>query len=303
MNELALAGVKWIASNWLSIISIVIGVGVSWHYYRKSERTVALSHTSTDAILMSPAHEPDDRLRITWEGIDVPRVTKTSVAVWNSGTDTIRGDSLIESDPLRITVPDDAQLLRANLLTRTRDVTEAQIVAIGNHAAVIQFKFLDANDGLSVEILHTGDSGQISVEGTVVGIPLGVSQLDRNKWDRRIGIGVGVVFVPVILAVLLMVMAIPFGFAYLAYASSWPKNLLYVVCDALLLWFVYDMFRDNKKSERPYRIAGVPDSLARGLGRSITQMQIFGHTANRQNHLDDGKNDLLPVESQRRDAS
>lgn len=267
---------NWLFENWLGIIAIPVGIYFSWHYYRKSLRTKAITYTCDSLVLISPSVEPDDKLQISWEGRDVPRVTRTNVAIWNSGTETIEGSSVVASDPLRIEATGGARLLRATVINRTRDVTHADMPNINEMQVRLRFEYLDAKDGLAVEVLHTGEPGSIAVKGTVKGIPTGIAELDRSKWDRRIMGGALVLLVPMMVLVLAIFVTLPAFFAYQAYNAPWPKNLVYggqTLAFLVLLWLIIRP-EIRRGKPQPYRIAGVPDQLAESLGRANSKSSI-----------------------------
>lgn len=113
-------------------------------------------------------------LGVTFRGADVPRLTRTRIAMWNPRWAVIHGADIAESDPLRIGFRD-AEVLDVRLATQTRDAISFTS-EVRDGACYVEFDFLDRHDGVMLELLHTADdNARPSIQGTVKGLPAGVS--------------------------------------------------------------------------------------------------------------------------------
>ncbi len=45
-----------------------------------------------------------DYAEMSYEGTEVERLTKATIILWNKGTDALRGEDIVESDPIRLSV-------------------------------------------------------------------------------------------------------------------------------------------------------------------------------------------------------
>jgi hypothetical protein len=101
------------------------------------------------------------------------------IVFWNAGEVTITSDDLIQKDPLRLVLPEDSDILSVSVLKTSRDVTDFKTHANVDRPNEIEitFDFLDSNDGAVIEVLHTSESREAKVHGTVRGIPRGIRNL------------------------------------------------------------------------------------------------------------------------------
>jgi len=120
---------------------------------------------------------PSD-IKILYQGKEVPRLTLTRIWIWNSGTETIRGNQIVEDDPFRFAFNKLDRILIANVAAITRSVNKFSItIPTGSeHEGLIAFDFIDPRDGIRIEILHTSKDRYPEILGTIRGIPKGIKQ-------------------------------------------------------------------------------------------------------------------------------
>jgi len=118
---------------------------------------------------------------VQYRGSDIPRLTRSVVVLWNDGEKTISGADIVKEDPIRIDTGDDSSIVACTLLKAARPVLQAscQQSTQDSRTVVVSFDFLDPNDGLVVELLHTGRERYPVVRGTVRGIPQGPKNRGR----------------------------------------------------------------------------------------------------------------------------
>lgn len=142
-------------------------------------------------LLGSAADTLPPLINVLYDGISIPRLTKTLVIIWNNGENTINGADIVPKDPLRLQVGSDGEILSISLLKTSRAVTDFQIASgesAATNEAVLKFDFFDANDGVVVEILHTSTDRQPRISGTLRGLPQGftnLGQFTRPKPQKR----------------------------------------------------------------------------------------------------------------------
>lgn len=167
--------------DWLGIAGLVIGlVGIPlafWAGRRNRQRPDLRASTDFDQV-MAPLSFAGG-LRLTWKKRSLTQVSRTNIAVWNHRGDTVRGDDIVEADPLRIAVADDDEILQVRIASFSRE--QNQMVVDGK---AISFDFLDARDGAVLEVLHLGDA-PARIVGTVRGAKIrNASQVDLSPAAR-----------------------------------------------------------------------------------------------------------------------
>lgn len=127
---------------------------------------------------------------VQYDGLSISRLTKSVLIFWNSGESTVLGADIVDKDPLRFCVGADGQILSISLLKAGRPVNDFALLSPRKemNEAEFTFNFLDANDGVVVEILHTSTDRQPRIKGTLRGLPQGFrnfGQFTRPKPQKK----------------------------------------------------------------------------------------------------------------------
>ena len=113
---------------------------------------------------------------MTYDGHTVERLTKSFCIFWNGGQATLDGVNIVADDPITISIEDGARMLSAAVVSVTRNVIGAKISINPQeqHTAIINFSYLDPNDGVVIEILHDAKEAKLKLSGTIKGIMAGI---------------------------------------------------------------------------------------------------------------------------------
>lgn len=153
------------------LVLFVLGCIVTVLVYRLQKTRRRISYQTFDTIVIDAGSTKDNRLEVRYAGKVVPQVTRTVLRVWNSGTETINRSDIASTDPLSLTLSDDAHILAIQTLLTTRDPIQVGAIAL-TKTAIVEFDFLDANDGALIAVLHTGKPNDSAVTGTIKGTTL-----------------------------------------------------------------------------------------------------------------------------------
>lgn len=166
--------------EWGGLLVGVLSIVVALFIYAASKRRAQLAYRVENLRLIDKADSllPDE-VSILFKGVEVPRLTKTTIVLWNRGNTTISGTEIVEHDPLRTIFPEGTEILSANVIRITRDVIRFNVddCQLPEPNLYYKFGFLDPGDGATVEVIHTATDVPIEVEGTVKGMSRGVSYL------------------------------------------------------------------------------------------------------------------------------
>lgn len=184
--------------EWVSLIVgialFLIGIPVAYFVGRRNRQVPDLRiATDFDRIV-----EPGDwllqgDLKVVFDGVPLSRVSRTYVAMWNHRGDTVRATDILSSDPLRIFVEDDDEVLRARVVASSRRQIAARVEGEGA-LALVEFDFLDRGDGFVIEVLHRGTQPAVlqgTLPGTTWGAPKtaaltrGARAMARKPWIAR----------------------------------------------------------------------------------------------------------------------
>lgn len=156
----------------LGVIGIVVGVVVSYYFYRKSIRIKEPVYSIKSNNLISGSVSTLENLNITYKDFKVENLTVSKVLFYNRGAETISRQAIETLKPLAIASVDttilDASILQVNNLSNNVQVRYEK----SNENVYIDFDYLDQNQGAVIQVIHTGlSSEEITVYGDIMGVP------------------------------------------------------------------------------------------------------------------------------------
>ncbi len=172
--------------NWIGtmvgFVGIVVGLIVAYSFKARSRIATQIN---TLQIVGHNSVLPKD-IEFLFRGNKVPNVTMSRIAIWNMGNTIIKGDQIVDSDPLRIITSDDSTILDVQILARTRQVNAFVCIAEQQKCNEVEcrFDYLDPDDGALIQLIHTGND-KVEVRGTLRGIPKGVSVVGNPYKDTE----------------------------------------------------------------------------------------------------------------------
>lgn len=175
----------------LALILATIGIIFSAMLSRGSRAFTELRVLVAEGTVLSPAKNTSlaTSLEICFNGQIVPQVTRTTIAIWNSGTQTVLGSQIVALEPLKAVYEQEARVLQSTVIGVTRPAIDAKVQASdADNEALMKFDYLDPGDGFVVEIIQSARLGQLKITGTLRGMPKGLTAhltpIDR-VWSKR----------------------------------------------------------------------------------------------------------------------
>lgn len=168
---------NWIGSL-VGVVGIIIGAILAYSF-RSRSRLAAQTNTLD---LVGPNAVLSNEIEFLFRGNNVPKVTLTRVAIWNIGNTTIKGDQIVDSDPLRIIVSEGSSILDTAVLNRTRPANDVSCALRPDSENEIEcrFDYLDPGDGALIQLIHTG-TDKVQVSGSLRGLPKGVLTIGATR--------------------------------------------------------------------------------------------------------------------------
>lgn len=169
---------SWFATL-IGLFGLIVGI-IGLILYRNSRigpRPTCLMHTLKLIGKSEQALPPE--VDINFQGKSVPRLALTEVYLWNAGKQMMRGDQIVGDDPLRCEFESNDRILKAHVAAVTRTVNKltVSVPQTAEYKVIIDFDYLDPNDGARIELLHTSQLLYPQVLGSLRGIPNGIAQV------------------------------------------------------------------------------------------------------------------------------
>jgi hypothetical protein len=153
----------------LTILFGIIGL-ISLILYVRDRKLKKASYSIRSWKIMDQRRPDIGGITLQYENEPVQNLCKTTVAFWNSGTDTIEKTDV--ADPFRIRVKNGLRVLTLNILVAGSPSNGILVDRQGQDIA-IAFEFLDRFEGFAIQFFHTGiNSGDIEVSGRIKGARL-----------------------------------------------------------------------------------------------------------------------------------
>ncbi|MEV6707601.1 hypothetical protein [Micromonospora wenchangensis] len=110
---------------------------------------------------------------VTHDGHQIKAISRTCVALWNHMGDVVGKSDVLATDPVGVRLPAGDRALQARIIARSREQNAVSVTISEEDPrfVLIEFDFLDANDGAIVEVIHQG-GGQGELVGTIRGASL-----------------------------------------------------------------------------------------------------------------------------------
>lgn len=175
--------VSFLEKAWLSTLVGILGLVACVVVYRWTRRRTSVGYVHQgEHLLGSTSDALPAAIDVQYNGISIPRLTKSILVVWNTGENTVLGSDIVAKDPLRFRVGEDGEILSVSILKASRSVNDFCLLKSPENQANevgFSFDFLDANDGVVVEILHTSTNRKPTIKGTMRGLPKGFDNLGQ----------------------------------------------------------------------------------------------------------------------------
>jgi hypothetical protein len=158
--------------NFLSITIGVIGLILAIVFFIKSKKTKRPFYSKISINLLKRELKRIGNIEVKYLNQNVDDFTITKLAIWNGGHDTINISDVPENSSLRIEPQEEIIIYGAELLYQTDESNNFNIIHDKeNNTVLIDFDYMDYNQGSIIKILHSGDSSaNLNLAGKIKGV-------------------------------------------------------------------------------------------------------------------------------------
>ena len=174
--------------GWVGTVVGTASVALALFLYRRSRISgiIAFQFRNVSMIAGGNPIFPDG-VEVRYRGTLVPRLTSSTVWMWNAGKKTVSGSDIVEHDPLGLRFGGEVLNVRIKQVTREVLRIKADTPQEEERTVYCGFDFLDPGDGGVLEVLHTGSAKAPECMGTIKGLPTGLQYWRSSitsKWAR-----------------------------------------------------------------------------------------------------------------------
>jgi hypothetical protein len=174
------------SNPWTTIVSIIsgfIGIGLTLLFGFLTLRKKELKYAMTGSNLIKNSVSRFTSLGIFYDGSKIDTLSVTRLAIWSSGNETIQGSDITSKNPIRVTIIGEGTILAGELISTNKETNNFNVVKELDGSYLIEFEYLDKEDGAVFQFVHTGSSYKnIQLCGTVKGL----KELKQGKLVKNV---------------------------------------------------------------------------------------------------------------------
>ena len=157
--------------NLVSLILGIVGVFLAFVFYFRGQRIRQPVFRTRTFHLVEEKLTKIQALKILYHDHPIENLSLTRVAIWNRGSEPIRSIDVADTDKLRITIESESKLLGAQIHSVISPTNCFSIEPDLERGIVnISFDFFQRNEGLVVDVYHTGKpKTKVVPLGTIIG--------------------------------------------------------------------------------------------------------------------------------------
>lgn len=117
---------------------------------------------------------------VTFKGEQITSLFVSTITLWNQGKEPIRKEDIPRKDPLVVSFH--GRILSLQNIESSRSAITPYVAALDENRVLVEFDFLDEEDGLSFTVLtDCNGSEEISFDGTIIGMRKGITFAGRSQ--------------------------------------------------------------------------------------------------------------------------
>ncbi len=211
-------------SGWLiGLIALVFAV-FTWFISRKRKE---ITYTVNSFTLVEKNKSTVPKLMLLFDNQEIDSFTATTIYLWNSGNDAIRGTDIVESKPLVISAPDTATILDVQIVKQNEPSNQFS-VELRDGTAIITFDYMNKNHGSKLQVYHTGPADDFALDGKIIGGDSPKKQEYIGNSDRKKEIIGDIIRSCICIAGLLT-------FSFLTSSESYPSgDVMFMILDRMI---------------------------------------------------------------------
>ena len=111
---------EFLSQGWVGTIVGIVGITLAVVFYWRSQIAGVITLKSHDVSMIGDSAVFTDGVEVRYRDTPVPRITSSTVWMWNAGRKTVEGSKIVPHDPLQLRF--DGEILNVRIRKATRDV-------------------------------------------------------------------------------------------------------------------------------------------------------------------------------------
>lgn len=109
------------------------------------------------------------KIGVFYEDKPIENLYVSKIAIWNSGNKVLKETDFVKDHHLDITLEEGCEILETNIINYTEKTNAFNAIQIDNRKLTINFDYAEKNDGIVLQIIHTGLKNDINLSCKIIG--------------------------------------------------------------------------------------------------------------------------------------
>ena len=160
----------------VTAISLILA---AFAYYKPRKRQRLFCQTAAIRYFEEDDYTLPSDVVMTFRGQEVSRLTKATLVLWNGGAEVLRGEDIVAHDPIRMCLTTPGSILSYSIVGGTTEGNRVR-ATIGQNAQnelYLAYDYLNAEDGVVIQVLHDSKRLHPLVTGAAKGLSGGPQRL------------------------------------------------------------------------------------------------------------------------------
>lgn len=155
--------------NVVSLALAILGIVFTIYFYFKSKKNRNPTYVVRTINLVKENVKKIDTVAILYAGEKVKNLSISKIALWNEGKETISSVDVALNNTIKIKIKDEFEFLDSEILFQKNSANDFKIqLSEDNKSISIFFDYFDFEEGLVMQIFHTGNSSDdIFIDGKI----------------------------------------------------------------------------------------------------------------------------------------
>lgn len=154
----------WAVLSMCTIVALIFAI-YTWFAGKKKKE---ISYFKSTFKVVKAGKSVIPKLDLLYDGQNIDDLTITKYAIWNSGNEVLNWSDIVIVSPLRI-ICNNAKILDVQIIEQSDETNAFKILDKKDNYVKIEFDYVNINDGIVIQILHTGDAADIDVDCRIKG--------------------------------------------------------------------------------------------------------------------------------------
>ena len=165
-----------VAMGVVTIISLVIAL---FSYYMPRKRQKLQYQTASVQYFEEEDYTLPSEVEMSFRGERVTRLAKAMLIVWSGGTDVLRGEDIVQQDPLTIKLQGTGKILSYSIVGVTSQGNRVLVNMRTDSQSEILFTYdyLNPGDGAVIQVMHDSKQRDLCLVGASKGLSGGPQNL------------------------------------------------------------------------------------------------------------------------------